>query len=114
MKKSLILIAIAFVSLSLIYCNPARKAQSTTPRLTYVADLQPIINTHCTPCHIPPKGNKKPFDTYLRVHDNIDSMIARIHLQPGQRGFMPFKKAKLPDSVIRVFEQWKADGRLEK
>jgi hypothetical protein len=36
-------------------------------------------------------------------------------LNPGERGFMPFKKtAKLSDSTIAVFKQWKEDGLGEK
>ncbi len=46
---------------------------------------------------------------------DIDSMIRRVNLNPGVKGFMPFKKTeKIPDSLIAVFVKWKADGMLEK
>jgi hypothetical protein len=41
-------------------------------------------------------------------------MLTRINLNPGDRGFMPFKHPKLSDNTINVFAQWKKDGLLEK
>jgi hypothetical protein len=52
--------------------------------------------------------------TYATAKTNIDEMITRIQLNPGDKGFMPFKHPKLPDSTIQVFVKWKADGLLEK
>jgi hypothetical protein len=37
-------------------------------------------------------------------------MIARIELNPGQKGFMPCKRSKLSDSTINVFKQWRDSG----
>jgi hypothetical protein len=68
----------------------------------------------CSPCHFPPKGNKKPYDTYLGVKNDIDSILVRINKNPNEKGFMPFKHPKLPDSTINVLVQWKKDGLLEK
>ncbi len=85
-----------------------------TPKITYIADVQPLIVGNCSPCHIPPKGNKRAFDNYDSVKVNIDEMIARIEKQPDEKGFMPFKHPKLPDSTIMVFVNWKNDGLPEK
>lgn len=78
-----------------------------------MADVQPIVATTCTPCHFPPKGNKKPYDTYTAVRSDIDSILVRINKNPGEKGFMPMRHPKLSDSLIHVFVQWKADGLLE-
>jgi hypothetical protein len=51
---------------------------------------------------------------YANVKTDIDEMIRRIELNPTDKGFMPFKKAKLHDSTIAVFKKWRADGLLEK
>jgi hypothetical protein len=75
---------------------------------------KPLIVANCSPCHIPPKGFKKALDTYDAAKTNIDDMLTRINLNPGDRGFMPFKHPKLSDSTINVFAQWKKDGLLEK
>jgi hypothetical protein len=96
------------------FCSPAKKAQNQQPKINYEANVQPLIVANCSPCHIPPKGNKEPLNTYAAAKENIDDAISRIKLNPGDKGFMPFKHSKLSDSTIRIFEQWKADGLLEK
>ena len=40
--------------------------------------------------------------------------LKSIQLNPGEKGFMPFKHPKLSDSTINVFVKWKEDGLLEK
>jgi len=116
MKKFLILSGIAVAALVFANCNSAKKTASTpaAPKSTYATNMTSVITTNCTPCHIPAKGgNKKAYDNYGNVKSDIDEIIRRIELNPGDRGFMPFKHAKLSDSTINVFKQWKADGMLE-
>jgi hypothetical protein len=114
--KKFIFIGLAVTTVTIFYdCHTAKKAQTETatmkPKVTYETDVQNLVSANCTPCHFPSKGgNKKPFDSYEAVHANIDSMIARIELTPGQKGFMPFKKPKLSDSVINVFKEWRNQG----
>ncbi len=81
--------------------------------LTYTTNVQPTIVANCSPCHIPPKGFKKAYDTYNAVRGDIDEIMRRINLNPGDKGFMPFKHAKLNDSIINIFSQWKTDGLRE-
>ena len=40
-------------------------------------------------------------------------MPARIKLNPGDKGFMPFKHAKLSEAEITVFEKWVKEGLTE-
>ncbi len=113
MKKFalLLLLSSAFI---LPFCTSSKKTVSSNVRkVTYMADVQPIVSTTCTPCHFPPKGNKKPYDTYAAVKGDVDSILVRISKNPGEKGFMPMRHPKLPDSLIHVFVQWKADGLLE-
>jgi hypothetical protein len=112
--KKLALFAIITTAGLLQFCTPSKKAQKQTAKVTYTANVQPVIAANCSPCHIPPKGNKEPLDNYEGAKKNIDECIRRIQLNPGERGFMPFKHPKLPDSTIQVFVQWKNDGLLEK
>jgi hypothetical protein len=96
-------------------CGTAKKATAEAPKITYESSIQPLISSNCTPCHIPSKGgNKKAYDNFANVKTDIDEMIRRIQLNPGDKGFMPFKHAKLSDSVIAVFKQFRADGVREK
>jgi len=113
MKKYFIMAAVIVAVVLLSNCHSARKASNETAasKVTYQTNIQSLVANTCTPCHIPSKGgNKKPFDTYEAAKANIDSMIARIELTPGQKGFMPFKRSKLSDSTINVFKQWRDSG----
>lgn len=106
------------VALLFQFCNATKKLPAPPApeivKLTYEADIKPIITTKCAPCHIPPQGRKEPYVTYAAVTKDIDDIIRRIKLNPGERGFMPQRNPKLSDSTIQVFEKWKADGLLEK
>ena len=118
--KKLAVLSFGILAATLSFCTsskqPASSAEDVTkaPTVTYLADIQPIVTTHCAPCHFPPKGNKKPLDNYADVKSEIDDIIARIELNPGEKGFMPAKHPKLPDATIQLFKTWKAEGLAEK
>lgn len=82
---------------------------------TYTTDVLPLIQSKCSPCHLPSKGGRKAsFETYESAKKFAADMVTRIKLNPGDRGFMPFKNPKLPAEEIAVFEKWVNDGLLEK
>jgi hypothetical protein len=116
MKKIIVLAAVVSVVLVSTNCSSSKKAAAPAPaKLTYETNMQTLIVANCSPCHIPAKGgNKKAYDNFTNVKTDIDDMIRRIELNPADRGFMPFKKAKLSDSTIAVFRKWKEDGLMEK
>lgn len=117
MKKFFVLSAIVTSVFLFANCHSAKKAMNTAvvAKFTYEANLQTVIMANCVPCHIPAKGgNKKPYDNYANVKTDIDEIIHRIELNPDERGFMPFKRAKLSDSSIAVFKKWRDDGLMEK
>ena len=118
MKKYLTLTALIIVALVLSYCGPSKKAMASAapPKMSFESNLKPVIEAQCSPCHIPSKGgNKLALDNFHNVHNNIDDIVRRIELNPGDKGFMPFRKAaKLSDSTIALFKQWKTDGMMEK
>ena len=103
---------------TLQYCSSARRSAAKVPdipKVTFEANVLPLIQQKCAPCHIPPEGKKKHYVTYDVAKADIDSMIYRIQLNPTDKAFMPFKiTEKLHDSLIAVFVKWKADGLLEK
>ena len=121
MKKYLIVMSIIAIVVVFTNCNPSKKTTSTpdttTPvvaKLTYSNEVSTVIMNNCSPCHIPSKGgNKKAYDNYANTKADIDEIIRRITLNPTDKGFMPFKHPKLPDSTIAVFTRWKADGMLQ-
>ena len=116
MKKVFVLCTLGAFVLLLTNCDPSKKTAATpAPKTTYEGNVQTLVMANCSPCHIPSKGgNKKAYDTYASVKTDIDEIIRRIELNPGDRGFMPFKHPKLSDSTINVFKQFRADGAIEK
>ena len=114
MKKALTFIFI-IIAFTLQFCTSSKRmTASKRMPLTYAANIQPLMAANCTPCHFPPKGFKKPYNTYQSVKTDIGEIIARIGKNPDEKGFMPFKHPKLSDSVIHVFVAWNSDGLLEK
>ena len=117
MKKNYIIATVLVAMIVFSYCSSSKKAAvpKLIPKMTYQANIAPIIQANCAPCHVPDKGgNKKPLDTYNAFVALYDESVRRIQLNPTDRGFMPNRKAKLSDSTIAVFKQWKTDGMLEK
>ena len=118
MKKYSVFFLLATTVIIFSYCSSSKKANASKmelPKLVYENSVQTIIAANCSPCHLTAKaGRKRPYDNYANVKSDIDSIIYRIELHPGDKGFMPFKKSRLNDSTIAVFKQWKADGSLEK
>ncbi|MGK2863234.1 MAG: hypothetical protein ACSLE0_14985 [Chitinophagaceae bacterium] len=116
MNKYYVLFLLIISALIFAYCSSSKKASKTSsPKLVYESSVQNIISASCSPCHIPSRGGKKKaFDNYANAKADIDSIIYRIELNPGDKGFMPFKNPRLSDSAIAVFKQWRADGLLEK
>jgi hypothetical protein len=116
MKKFYVFAAIGVISIALTYCSSAKKATKTAiaPKATYATAVAPVVAATCSPCHISGMGNKKPYDNYTNVKADIDEMIRRIELNPGEKGFMPFKRAiKVSADTIAIFKKFKEDGLLE-
>ena len=116
MKKIYVLAAIVMISTALTYCSSAKKAAkaAAAAKTTYSTAVAPVVAATCSPCHISGKGNKKPYDNYANVKTDIDEMIKKIELNPGDRGFMPFRRAtKLSADTIAIFKKFKEDGLLE-
>ena len=115
MKKHLLIVLVSTSILIFSNCSGSKKVATVAPKSTYETNIQTLVMNNCTPCHIPAKGgNKKAYDNFANVKSDIDEIIRRVELNPGDKGFMPFKHPKLSDSTIMVFKQWKADGMLEK
>lgn len=91
--------------------NETATTNPPKPSVTYASNIKTLIQTKCTPCHIPANGGfKTAFDTYDAAKKYIDDMIVRIQLNPTDKGYMPFKFPKLSDADISVFKKWKEEG----
>ena len=112
------LTALSFI-ICFAYCSSSKKIASIPAppllKTTYVSNVQSIVAQKCSPCHFPEKGgNKAPLNTKASLAEEIDNVISRIEMHPGDNGFMPFRQQRLSDSLINVFKKWKADGLVEK
>lgn len=115
MKKVLIP-ALLFATVVIFeYCNSSKKAHktATTPETTYAANVQNIIATNCSPCHVGSGARQKRLDNYDAVKSNIDEILRRIQLNPTDKDFMPMRHPKLPDATIQVFVNWKNSGLMQ-
>lgn len=113
MKKALFLFLFLATVVVFEFCSSSKKAQSTTPKLSYTDNVQNIVATSCSPCHVGAGARQKRLDNYDAVKSNIDDIIRRIQLNPNDKGFMPFRHPKLPDSTIQVFIRWRNDGLMQ-
>src|SRR3954451_18763554 len=114
MKKLFVFLLAAPFIVALQFCSSSKKNAKAAKSVTYVDNVQPILQLNCTPCHFPPKGSKKAYDNYTAVKTDIGEILERVHKNPDEKGFMPFKHPKLSDSTIQVLEQWRNTGLAEK
>ncbi|MDB5198646.1 MAG: hypothetical protein JWO92_609 [Chitinophagaceae bacterium] len=113
MKKFYVLLFL-MAPLVLQFCSSSKNAAKIKDsKITYTANVQPLMVANCSPCHFPPKGNKKAYDTYAAVKGDIDAILNRVNRNPEDKGFMPFRHPKLSDSTINVLVQWKNKGFVE-
>lgn len=119
MKPTLALTALLTV-LIFIACSKKTapgKTASETPKAkatTYTTDVLPLIQMKCTPCHLPTKGGfKANFENYASAAKYGADMVTRVQLNPGDKGFMPFKHEKLSTEEIAVFKKWVDGGMTE-
>jgi hypothetical protein len=91
--------------------------QTELPELvTFVNDVQPIINNNCITCHTNPPENGAPMSllTFDNVKDAVQNrgLINRISSQ-DLSFLMPSGGPRLPQNLIDIILQWEADGLLE-
>jgi hypothetical protein len=119
MKKIKFLVPLIVIIVILIKCNTVKTSGlENIPKeklVSFNADILPIMQNSCTPCHFPPEGKKKPLENYVNVKENIKDIIFRVKLPKDHVQFMPFKNKKpaLNDSLIAVLEKWEKQNMPE-
>ena len=88
-----------------------------TENITYTEHIKPIIDANCVDCHSNPAvgGASVPmtnFEQVKLVFENTDA-LDRMNRQPGESGFMPQYRTRLPQVSIDLVEQWMNEGYLE-
>ncbi len=82
-------------------------------KVTYTADVKPLLTASCAPCHIAGGANPNKWDEYTPTKTKIATIIERVKREPGTTGFMPRNGTKLAADKIALLEKWQADGLLE-
>lgn len=110
-----LVIASFFASILVITACSHKSSAAKVVLTNYTTDVQPLIQAKCSPCHLPSKGGfKANFENYEGAKKYGEDMVKRVILNPGDRGFMPFKHEKLPAQEIEIIKKWVSDGLLEK
>lgn len=107
-----------FLTVALLFfaaCSNKSTPVAAVPKISYTANVLPLIQSKCAPCHLPSKGGfKQNFENYDNAQKYASAMVTRVELDSTARGYMPFKKAKLGPEEINIFRNWVRDGLLEK
>lgn len=111
--KKIVLFALVAMVTAFQFCSSSKKAASEASKVTYTGKVLPVMQANCTPCHFPPQGRAKALNSFDAAKTNIDEIITAINKNPGEKGFMPMRHPKLPDSTIAVFARWKETGLAE-
>nr|WP_288832975.1 hypothetical protein [uncultured Flavobacterium sp.] len=110
MKRNQLIALIIPLSMLMANCSSAKKGKDyvEAKKISYTADVKPIITNSCTPCHMPPQGRKEPFENYEQVKEHITAIIARVKLPQDDRKFMPpvNKKPALTNEQVAILVQW--------
>ena len=85
--------------------------EMNTGAITYIGDIQSIINNNCTQCHGSTPTNGAPFSltSYDAVKGRVDRIIARTNSSTSP---MP-PTGQINSSLRDMIQQWKDDGLLE-
>ena len=113
MKKTILLTSLCLLFVLIIFSCSRKSAAAVASNkqaahvTLYETSVKPLIAAKCAPCHFPAEGGKKkPLDNYDSVKVVTADIIRRIELNPGDKGFMPFRKPKLSADEIAVVKKW--------
>jgi uncharacterized membrane protein len=116
MKTKLFILTALLAVVIFNACN--KDEDSSAGKVTFNKDVKPIFEAKCSPCHLPgavgDSASINKWNNYTTAKNHIDTILIAVKLNPGESGFMPYNRTKLPSETIAVLDQWLADGLLEK
>ncbi|MFY9151869.1 MAG: PKD-like domain-containing protein, partial [Prolixibacteraceae bacterium] len=75
-------------------------------KVTYLANVKPILAVSCTPCHMAGGANPNKWDEYATTKAKITGILDRVQRSPTAAGFMPKGGTKLSDANIAILNKW--------
>ena len=124
--KIIKVITLAFLTLSVLSCandseddlvdvvdNPGNNPDGS--QVTYVDNIEPIIQSSCTGCHANPPRNGAPFPliNFSQVSQRAGGILNRMSRQSGTPGAMP-PSGRLPQSTRDLVDEWIKAGTPER
>lgn len=84
---------------------------NTSNKITYLGQVQPILNQLCISCHNSAKHEEGvDLSTYSKAKNSIDKIIKSMNKTSGD--IMP-PSGRVADNLIQTMRDWKTDGLLE-
>ena len=93
-----------------------KKEEYTGPKVTYMADVAPLVQRSCAPCHFPSQNGKKvPLDGFAAVKKELPEILHHVQLPQSNVEFMPYKLKKEPLSPeeIELLKNWARGGFIQ-
>lgn len=119
MKKTYLTLLVAGTFVTLFSLNSCSSDDDSTPKdvgggdtTTFAVDIQPIITTNCSPCHVA-GGARTNYTTYNNAANAIDLIITRVNLEESDPAFMPQGGTQLSQANLDLLAKWKTDGLKE-
>jgi len=81
-------------------------------KVSYTADIKPLLTNSCKPCHVTGGPNPK-WDDYATAKSHITEILERVQKETTAAGFMPQGGTKLSSEKIALLKKWVTDGLLE-
>jgi len=112
--KTRIFAFIIFSSFLLLQsCSEDEDPTPAPDKVTFMADIKPLVTASCTPCHMPGGANPNKWDDYATAKSKINLILDRVQRDPSATGFMPMGGSKLSAEKIALLKKWVSDGLLE-
>lgn len=116
MSRHIVSVALSLVAITFV-------AGCSKEGVSYSADIQPILNSHCLECHAQGKeGEEKSglnMETYAQLMSgtrfgpvivpgsSVSSTLVRLINQQADKTInMPHDKGKIPDAEIAIIKAW--------
>lgn len=85
--------------------NSDDNTTDTTAEDNFTANVKPIIESKCTPCHVS-GGSNTNYTTYSNAVARATTLQDRINREENASGFMPQGGSKLSADELAKFDAW--------
>ncbi|MNU87846.1 hypothetical protein D3C71_776430 [compost metagenome] len=120
MKKSIFIVFTlsSTIILSLAFTSGCTKAKAPAPMIgatcsdtiSFTHQIAPVIQDKCSSCHGSGAGTSPVLSNYAEIADQAENILNALH---GTPQLMPQGGPALEDSLIRQFDCWIQQGKMD-